>query len=170
MSREINRPSASTYYRAYGPDATHEGITEPGQVTTTGQPEFLYSDDPGEYAGMIAQAGVAVDPMPPEGEEVERGRVYDYEGTIYVCVQSHTRTHFDPADTPALFTPARAQVSPWVQPTGAQDAYAIGDLVTHPRPQDGGNIWVFESKIPANTTEPGQDGNFDRWWEPIEPA
>jgi hypothetical protein len=105
--------------------------------------------------------------MPAEGEDAERGRVYEDECTVYVCVQSHTRTHFAPDQTPALFTPARPQLSPWVQPTGAQDAYAIGDFVTHDRPQDGGAIWVFKSAINANTTEPSRDGSFDRWWTPL---
>jgi hypothetical protein len=58
----------------------------------------------------------------------------------------------------------------WVQPTGAHDAYAIGDKVQHPRPQSSGAAWVFESKIAANTTEPGTDGTFDRWWTPVGPA
>jgi|OM-RGC.v1.038361030 hypothetical protein len=33
-----------------------------------------------------------------------------------------------------------------------------------------GTIWVWRSKIDANTTEPGQDGQFHRWWEPVEVA
>ena len=55
----------------------------------------------------------------------------------------------------------------WVQPTGGHDAYAVGDKVTHDNPNDGGVIWVYQSKINANTTEPGRDGTFDRWWEPV---
>lgn len=58
----------------------------------------------------------------------------------------------------------------WVQPTGALDAYGIGDRVTHDNPNDGGAIWVYESTIVGNTTEPGRDGTFDRWWTPIEPV
>lgn len=172
---EINRPTNPTFWRAYGPDGTvHEGVTEPGLVTTTGQPNFIFSDDPGEFAGLVADSGTAIQPMPPppvgteQGELVTRGEVYDFEGTVYVCVQTHNRTQFPPDQTPALFTPARRQAEPWVQPTGAQDAYAIGDRVTHDNPNDGGNIWLYESKIDANTTEPGRDGTFDRWWEPIE--
>jgi len=54
--------------------------------------------------------------------------------------------------------------------TGTAGSYNLGDLVTHDRPQDGGNIWVFESAIAANTTEPSRDGSFDRWWTPISLA
>ena len=165
---EIFKPAEDTYFRAYGPDGTvHEGVTPAGLVTTTGQPNFIYSADPAEFAGMVAASGSTVQPMPPEGEQVSRGQVYDFEGTVYVCVQDHTRMAFPPDQTPALFTPARSQYDAWVQPTGAQDAYDIDDFVTHPNAQDGGTVWVFRSKIPANTTEPGTD---DRWWEPVEPA
>lgn len=54
----------------------------------------------------------------------------------------------------------------WVQPTGSHDAPNIGDQRIHDRPQDGGADWVFTSNINANTTEPGRDSTFDRWWKP----
>lgn len=54
---------------------------------------------------------------------------------------------------------------PWVQPTGATDAYDIGDLVTHTVAGRDETLW--KSNIPANTTEPGTDGTFDRWWAPL---
>lgn len=151
MSREINKPTEATFYRAYGPGVIHEGITDPGLVTTTGQPSFVYSADAGEFAGMVANSDSPVEPMPVMGEEVTRGTVYDFEGTAYVCVQSHTRTADDPSIIPALFTPARAQASPWVQPTGAQDAYVMGDKATH-----NGHTW--------DVTE--VDANGYNVWEP----
>lgn len=45
----------------------------------------------------------------------------------------------------------------WVQPTGAQDAYATGERVTY----EGA---VYESLIDGNTTVPGSD---PRWWEKV---
>ena len=71
----------------------------------------------------------------------------------------------DPVQPPVGELPDR-----WVQPTGGHDAYAIDDLVVHDRPQDGGQDWVFRSKIDANTTEPSRDSTFDRWWEPVARA
>jgi len=62
------------------------------------------------------------------------------------------------------------EVPAWVQPVGAVDAYAVGELVQHDNPNDSSNSWVYESSIPANTTEPGRDSTFDRWWEPISLA
>jgi hypothetical protein len=46
----------------------------------------------------------------------------------------------------------------WVQPVGAHDAYQIGDRVT----------WAdknWESTIPTNTTEPGQNLEHGYWIE-----
>lgn len=165
--KEINKPVEPTYFRAHGPGVVHDGVTDPGLVTTTGQPNLVFSADPAEFAGMVAISDSPIEPMPAIGEPVERGRVYDNAGTIYVAVQNHTRTEHNPSMIPAMFTPARTQLTAWVLPTGAQDAYAINDRVTHNNPNDGGNIWVYRSKIDANTTEPGRDGTFDRWWEPV---
>ena len=58
----------------------------------------------------------------------------------------------------------------WVQPTGTGDAYAIGDEVTWERTIGGTGLWVWSSNIAANTTEPGTDSTFDRWWEPVRAA
>jgi len=100
--------------------------------------------------------------------------VVSYGDTLYKCVQAHTsQPAWGPEFVPALFTPFRdpsAGPVAWVQPTGAQDAYAIGDRVTHPNANDGNTVYIYESKIDANTTEPGTDGTFDRWWEPVAPV
>lgn len=47
----------------------------------------------------------------------------------------------------------------WVQPTGASDAYASGSVVRH-----NGSLW--ESKIDANTWEPGIVGT-EYLWNPV---
>jgi hypothetical protein len=97
--------------------------------------------------------------------------IYRVQNTLYKVVQAHTtQADWTPPTVPALFTPVAAAgvVPEWVQPTGAQDAYAVGDQVTHDNPQDGGNVWLYESKIEANTTEPGRDSTFDRYWLPVE--
>lgn len=97
--------------------------------------------------------------------------IVSYGGILYRCVQSHTsQADWGPEFVPALFTPYRnpsAAPEAWVQPTGAHDAYAIGDRVTHDNPNDASNIWIYESAIAANTTEPGRDSTFDRYWTPV---
>jgi len=115
----------------------------------------------GLYPKWAAGIAVAVDGL------------YQFDGSLYKVAQAHTtQADWTPPTVPALFTPvAAAGVIPeWVQPTGAQDAYAVGDQVTHDNPQDSGNIWLYESSIDANTTEPGRDGTFDRYWTPVEVA
>jgi hypothetical protein len=91
----------------------------------------------------------------------------------YECVQAHTsQLDWTPPTTPALwkvFVDESAGVQEWVQPTGSTTAYDIPDQVYWDNPNDGSNLWVYESAINANTTEPGRDGTFDRWWTPIEP-
>lgn len=56
-----------------------------------------------------------------------------YEGLLYKCVQAHTsQDDWAPDITPALWTRTSTDEWPeWVQPTGAQDAYNIGDKVTY---------------------------------------
>ena len=54
-------------------------------------------------------------------------------GTLYKCVQAHTsQSDWMPSATPALWVVVSVDEYPeWVQPTGAHDAYNIGDKVTY---------------------------------------
>ena len=56
-----------------------------------------------------------------------------YNGTLYKCVQAHTsQSDWTPDATPALWKTVSIDEYPeWVQPTGAHDAYNIGDKVTY---------------------------------------
>lgn len=56
-----------------------------------------------------------------------------YNGTLYKCVQAHTsQADWAPDATPALWKTVSLDEYPeWVQPTGAHDAYNIGDKVTY---------------------------------------
>ena len=87
------------------------------------------------------------------GIPVEAGKRVQDGGVLYRCVQEHTpQADWRPADTPALWTVVSLDEWPeWRQPTGAQDAYAKGDKVTH-----GGQHWV--SDVDANVWEPGVYG------------
>ena len=74
-------------------------------------------------------------------------------GTLYKCVQAHTsQADWTPDATPALWKTVSIDEYPeWVQPTGAHDAYNIGDKVTH-----NGKTWV--SDVDNNVWEPGVYG------------
>lgn len=66
---------------------------------------------------------------------------------LYKCVQGHkTQSDWTPDITPALWTKVSLDEWPqWVQPTGAHDAYNIGDKVTfeghHYVSLINGNVW-----------------------------
>ena len=70
-----------------------------------------------------------------EGEQVEVGWVRIYEGVKYEVIQAHqTQSDWTPNNTPTLWKVwtdpnAEPEVSEWVQPTGAHDAYRLNDLV-----------------------------------------
>lgn len=78
---------------------------------------------------------------------------YQYNGTLYKCVQAHTpQSDWTPDKTPALWVKVSLEEWPeWTQPAGAHDAYKKGDKVTH-----NGKKW--ESTADANVWEPGVYG------------
>lgn len=82
------------------------------------------------------------------------GDVFMYDGVEYECIQSHTsQVGWEPPNAPSLWKVHKKEgdIPEWVQPTGAHDAYSIGDKVRH-----NGQVWV--SEIDANTYEPGVYG------------
>lgn len=76
-----------------------------------------------------------------------------YNGTLYKCVQAHTaQSDWTPDATPALWVVVTVEEWPeWVQPTGAQDAYAKDAKVNH-----NGERWI--SDVDSNVWEPGVYG------------
>ena len=75
---------------------------------------------------------------------------FHYEGKLYEVIQAHTSLeNWKPSELPALYKKVMPkQVIPnWVKPTGAHDAYKVGDKVIFE-----GNVWV--SKIDNNTWSP----------------
>lgn len=92
-------------------------------------------------------------PLPDVGGWCEINVVYGYGDKMVKCLQSHNRMHFAPEETPALFLviePTGADYPVWKQPTGAHDAYQIGDRVHFPTINDP----VYESLINANVWSP----------------
>ena len=80
-----------------------------------------------------------------------------YDGKLYRCEQAHTSQEgWEPDQTPALWTEVAepGEIPVWRQPTGAQDAYRLGDKVHYPD-KDGP---VYVSTIDYNTYEPGVYG------------
>ena len=88
-----------------------------------------------------------------EGTNYLMGDRICYEETLYKCVQSHTsQSDWVPDITPNLWTRVTVEEWPeWVQPTGAQDAYMIGDKVSYQ-----GKHWICTSDY--NIYAPGVFG------------
>ena len=76
-----------------------------------------------------------------------------YNDLLYRCVQGHTsQAGWEPPAVPALWVRTSTEEWPeWIQPTGAHDAYAKGDKVTH-----NGQHWT--SDLDGNIWEPGVYG------------
>lgn len=85
------------------------------------------------------------------GESILVGTIRRYDSLLYTCIQAHTtQADWTPDIVPALFSRAfyeEEEFPDWVQPTGAHDAYNIGDKVTY-------NELHWESTIDANTWSP----------------
>lgn len=76
-----------------------------------------------------------------------------YGEKLYKCNQEHTsQSDWTPDAVPALWTEVAlpGEIPVWRQPTGAQDAYQMGDQVHYP----GENDPVYESLINNNTWSP----------------
>lgn len=56
-----------------------------------------------------------------------------YNGTLYKCAQAHTgQADWTPDAVPALWVAVSVDIWPeWVRPTGAHDAYRLGDKVSY---------------------------------------
>lgn len=80
-----------------------------------------------------ALTGVELFPMWAIGRAYAAGDRVQHGGILYKCVQAHTsQADWTPDATQALWVVVSIEEFPeWVQPTGAHDAYNIGDKVTY---------------------------------------
>ena len=86
-----------------------------------------------------------------------------YDEKLYRCEQVHTsQAGWEPPAVPALWTEVAkpGEIPVWRQPTGAQDAYCIGDKVHYP--DVAGPVYV--SVVDNNTWAPDVYG-----WERFMP-
>lgn len=104
-----------------------------------------------------ALTGVELFPAWATGMAYAVGDRVQHGGTLYKCVQEHTAlADWPPYATPALWVAVSLDEYPeWAPPTGAQDAYRMGDKVSY-------NGKHYISTIDANTYAPGVYG-----WEEV---
>ena len=91
----------------------------------------------------------------PDGYEYFTGERVSYDGKYYRCIQAHkSQPDWYPDIAGSLWSEIvdpSEEFPEWKQPTGAHDAYAKGDKVSH-----NSKHWV--SDIDANVYEPGVYG------------
>lgn len=143
--RAMTADEIDAYYESQRSDPT-EAMRLAAQLTVNAKVLAAELDD-----DTVAALAPLYDPWKP-GLAVTVGSLYAWDGTIVECVQAHTtQADWTPDATPALWKIHRTTQGPtpdeWVQPTGAQDAYKIGDRVTF----EG---HVYESLIDGNTWSP----------------
>lgn len=105
-----------------------------------------------------ALTGIELFPMWKADTDYILDERVQFEDVLYKCVQAHTsQADWTPNVTPALWVVVSIEEWPeWVQPIGAQDAYATGDKVSH-----NDKHWI--SDVDANVWEPGVYG-----WSEVE--
>lgn len=84
------------------------------------------------------------------GKSYKADDIFKYDGKLYKVIQEHTsQEDWVPSELPALYLSMMPEnvIPEWVQPTGAHDAYNVGDKVLF----DGK---VYECIIDGNTWSP----------------
>lgn len=123
-------------------------LSEMGAVITGKETEPQLSD--------ILDTFLQENNYPPdwnEGTLLLKDQIIEYLGKWYKVIQGHTSQKFwTPIIAPALFVevPKPGDIPVWKQPTGAHDAYQLGDKVYFPTVNDP----VYESLINANVWSP----------------
>jgi len=106
-----------------------------------------------ELANLDDAVALEVVTLYPEWEadtEYTTDERVQYGEKLYRCVQAHTsQPDWTPDATPALWTevPKPGEIPVWKQPTGAQDAYMIGDKVHYPTKDDPVYISMVDNNV-----------------------
>ena len=117
---------------------------------------YIVQNQDGFSDGQVLQVA-EIYPAWHTGVDYRAGQVVRHDGRMYRCVQAHlSQADWAPDAVASLWNGIVMTdgVEEWEKPTGAHDAYNVGDRVMH-----GGSEWV--SLINGNTAVPGTD---DRYW------
>lgn len=116
------------------PQVEPQPMTEPDEFEIIQAVKRMLSSSVVELSDEDALAVAALYPtwISKVGEQVNAGERYWYNEKLYKVVQTHTvQEDWTPDVSTSLFTEVTVDPWPeWRQPTGAQDAYMIGDQVT----------------------------------------
>ena len=113
-----------------GGSINSSGRLDPGiHVWSPPDMVVIAEQDSNAYLSEINAVGTVSDPLPPQGTELEAGKVYAWEGQNVIVRQDHTRTEHDPDTVPALFLVYRADYEgmEWIP----NEQVMIGDQRLH---------------------------------------
>lgn len=149
LNRELLWEEAASLFRKMDAAGMLDDIKE---SAAAGAISFVMDAEDGRIDDTTAAEHAALFALWAPDTRYLPGEIRRYEEPLYRCVQEHTSLEgWTPDITPALWTrigdPAE-EWPEWSQPIGAQDAYSLGDKVSH-----NGSHWV--SLYEANTWEPG---------------
>jgi len=130
----------------------NEVLSHPYTIFTNDDVEVTTFDTEEQLITFVAGMANNFPHLPEIGEWCEMNQIYQYGNDKAKCLQGHNRMHYPPEQTPALFLiiPTVVGYPVWRQPTGAHDAYQMGDRVHFPLITSP----VYESKINANVWSP----------------
>lgn len=150
----INAAQATALRGNYGPYHALDPISLPGAT------DYILTDavltEPAFASALATLNALPTYPAWQTATAYTLGTIVEYGGKLWRNVQAHTsQANWTPPVVPALWTFAHLDgyTYDWVQPTGAQDAYALNTLVTH-----SGRTW--KSLKAANADQPGVVGTW----------
>lgn len=99
----------------------------------------------------------AIYPAWHTGVDYRTGQVVNFNAQLYRCVQDHlSQDGWAPNVAVSLWSPIRYNdegVEQWTQPTGAHNAYNVGDVVEHNSKRwkslVNGNVWEPSDAVPT---------------------
>ena len=159
--RKIEKPANRTFWAVESTDKSilHQGETNPDQVTETGLNNFLATtEDESEHLSNIAHHVEKFPNLPDEGKEVEKGEIYNDNGTLVKAIQSHTRTHFPTEETPNLFI--RAAVLGVIPEWSSFESFEFQNMDLGRKVRDEGKTYELIDKGQGHRKHSGPDGHF----------
>lgn len=88
---EINNPTRTRHWVAFSGEVVRTGVTEPGEITTSGLPNLEQFDSDDQALESIKNKIHLLEPLKDvEGDELSVG-VYRHKGKVVRVVDAHTR-------------------------------------------------------------------------------
>lgn len=154
---------------AVGTPIVASGTLQAGDLLLTGL--ALYADeDENTLLGALATAGVTAPPLPEPGAELERGEIYDYNGTLLMVRKDTVRVPGDPRLQVSEFGAYRegAEAFEWVAgeivSVGTQRTY---EGVLYELYRDiGANNWSPPPQVAAHWRLAATGEKWPEWVQP----